>query len=204
MTIETHPIRRRRLSKADRRRVGQKASRVLKSQERRPLSKQEQMDLLAACTDFRDKLIVVGLIDTGLRISELLGLRPQDMDWQHNVINAPNLKTHDPKRDRKNIPMSPRLRPLFEMHFSMADRIPMTRHGCLKLVKRAMKRAKLTAPAMLHVLRDTACVNMLQAGVDIKAVQQIMGHSSIAVTEKYLKYSGTMAVDEVKRKMGWT
>ena len=53
---------------------------------REPLSREEADRLVNACSSFREKLVVWTLLDTGLRVGELCGLRCDDIHWQEDRL----------------------------------------------------------------------------------------------------------------------
>ena len=66
----------------------------------------------------------------------------------------------------------------------------LSRQGCWKVVKGYAGRAGLHARISPHTLRHSFATHMLEAGADIRVVQELMGHSSLATTQVYTLVTG--------------
>lgn len=112
---------------------------------------------------------------TGLRRGEIIALKPEDIQRDHIVIQAGNTKT----LKLRTVPIIPAARPWLK-------RVPLglTFEG----VKTGFRRARAAA-GMPHIqfrdLRRSCGTLLVQAGVDIFVVSQILGHSSVRVTEEH-------------------
>lgn len=133
---------------------------------------------------------VVVLLDTGMRVGELMALRVNDIDLGHNLISVWENKGELPR----SIPMTDRVREV------IGDRC-ITRKGELfsdlrrshldyvwKKVRKAMDLAG-DGEFVLHALRHTCATRLVQRGVSLYAVQKLLGHADITVTEKYAHLS---------------
>ena len=87
---------------------------------REPLRSEEAGRLCQACETALEKLTVWVLLDTGLRISELCGLTPQNILWQQKTIRISGKGGPYGKKSKKRIvPMSKRVQALLEHHFAI-------------------------------------------------------------------------------------
>ncbi|MDA2937607.1 site-specific integrase, partial [Acidobacteria bacterium AH-259-A15] len=82
---------------------------------REPLTQDEANRIASACELFEEKLVVWTLLDTGLRVSELAGLKKTNLDWQaHRIMVYGKGGPYGTRTKRRVIPLSPRTQPLSE------------------------------------------------------------------------------------------
>ena len=174
------------------------ASQVMKAERPQPDSQ------LAAALWARDKAMMEILYAGGLRVSELVNLKLEDLklDMQYALVRG--------KGDKDRI--VPLGRPAVEAvstYLAEARRIlarnttssnvfiargarPLTRQRVWQLVQAA---AKATGrPASPHMLRHSAATHMVEAGADLRTVQTILGHTDISTTQVYTH----LAMDRLK------
>jgi len=91
---------------------------------REPLTQYEATCLANACATAAERLVVWTLLDTGLRVSELAGLTRQHLDWQqHRLMIYGKGGPYGSHSKRRVLPLSSRVRPLIEHHFSLNTRL---------------------------------------------------------------------------------
>ena len=94
---------------------------------REPLLPEEATRLAQACQTVREKLVIWTLLDTGLRVSELAGLGPSQIDWQgHRLTIYGTGGPYGSRSKRRIIPLSARLQPLIAHHFALHETIGLT------------------------------------------------------------------------------
>jgi integrase/recombinase XerD len=154
---------------------------------------------------FRDKAILELLIATGLRVSELVGLRVSDLEFfepdagylkccgkgskerlvpvsaaaQTAVKNYLEIKKYKQKAGRLHIC------PEGDFVFISWRGHRMHREDILRCVKKYAARACLSKKIGVHTLRHCFATHLLAGGADLRSVQEMLGHSSIATTELY-------------------
>lgn len=166
----------------------------------------EQVDALLHATRYqvtpwlrqRDRAILHVLLDTGIRASELCGLRRCDI----NLDDDPHVRVIGKgDREREVGPLSDacvrecrrylRVQPRTpqEVFFVSRLRQPLTIWGLNQLLYRLRDGAGLQGEAEVrpHVFRHTYAVTQVRAGMDIKRLSLLMGHSSVSVTEGYVR-----------------
>jgi integrase/recombinase XerC len=143
----------------------------------------------------RDKLILEMLYGTGMRLSELIGLRDTDVNLRGGV-----LKVLGKRNKERVIPIAKPVVTAIEEYRSVRNReVDRQEHGKLLvndsggplyplMVYRTIR--KYLGPASVekkspHVLRHTFATHLLNRGAEINAVKDLLGHSSLAATQVY-------------------
>ena len=172
-----------------------------KTQEKVALTPQESRLLLERVTNPRAKTFLLIALHTGMRRGEILGLHWEDIDFsnklihvQHNAVLtettttvSENLKTAAGVR---TIPLTEELEAwllarkknsLSQYVIAMENHQPLTKSSyksMWKLIERELPEAHVTA----HILRHTYITRLFEAGLDIKEVQYLAGHSTVDMT----------------------
>lgn len=143
----------------------------------------------------RAHMVASLLLDTGLRISEALGLRKQDIDFDNLV-----LKVYGKGSKERLVPMSLELRkmlfrwnqkPSCDLVFATRTATKMTVRNFQRDFKELGKRLKFTWVRMSpHTCRHTFACEYLRRGGNLEFLRRILGHSSILTTQKYLRSLG--------------
>jgi len=173
---------------------------------RKYLKEEEVQALLEQPRRLRDRLIIKLLYETGMRVGELTALTIGDVDLEAGEITIQQAKRHAEGRKvplvnswtkamlrdymgtRKN-----RRDPLFVSN----KRSQLSRRQIERLISSYSSQAGLDKDKRHpHVLRHTHAVHALKSGIDLRTLQQNLGHSSIEVTAIYL----TMDIDDRKEE----
>jgi len=155
----------------------------------RYLSKDEEVTLVGLMTQWGQQGVaetIMVLIDTGMRVGELLAMAPRDIDQAQGIISIWKNKADLPR----SIPMTDRVRRIITRRL---EGKPTTLfHDVHREVlryywDRARSAMDLDNDTQFvpHALRHTCASRLVQAGVSLYVVQKLLGHSTIAVTEKY-------------------
>lgn len=156
----------------------------------------EELEILRnACKDLREKVIVEFLYSTGCRVSEVIEVRLNDINWSEN-----SLKVHGKGDKFRTVYFNVKCKLLLQDYIKIRDseselifvgeRKPHTalsKSGVEKLVTRIGSRTNITKDISPHVLRHTMATLALQRGMDITMIQQLLGHSNLSTTEIYAK-----------------
>ena len=169
---------------------------------REPLSVEEADRLMAAVETLEEKLCVWGLLETGLRVSELANLRAQDIQWQQRSLRIKGKGGRYGKRSKfRIVPLSPRLRTLFEPYFVLHDTFPCSVRTIQRIVTRAANRARISREVSPHVLRHTfAMIYLSVKGGSLPALKEILGHDHLSTTAIYLHFSPEHVLQEFHAK----
>lgn len=161
---------------------------------REPLEEDEVLVLRKSCVNFDEELVINLLLDTGMRVSELANLKEENISWQRNCITLVGKG-----KKRRVIPLSNLAKFYVTRCFTHNARFPLAMRTIQKYVKVVAERARIKKVVSPHVLRHTFAVTYLHKGGNLRALQSILGHSSITTTDIYLNYSGKRVLDDFAR-----
>jgi excisionase family DNA binding protein len=157
----------------------------------RILSDAEEVCLLAQCTSYL-KPIILAALNTGMRKNEILTLKWNDVDLKERTI----LLTMTKNGKNRKIPINELLSAVLE-HLKRETRneyvFPGPKGQRLSTVQRAFagacQRAGISG-LRFHDLRHTFGTRLIRKGVDIVTVQNLLGHYSVTVTQRYTHTDG--------------
>ena len=168
---------------------------------REPLRSEEADALSHACATTEEKLIIWTLLDTGLRVSELCSLTPQNVLWQQKSFRIEGKGGPYGKQSKKRVvPMSKRVQTLMEHYFAINDGWFVRKRQVQNIVKKVANRAQITQDVTPHVLRHTFATLALQKGISLAAIQKILGHDRLTTTAIYLNLTDAHVVEEFEQK----
>ncbi len=156
------------------------------------LSKEEVKAILEAHHNLKHKVMLCLIYSCGLRRSELLNLKPSDIDSKRNIVI---IRQGKGRKDRI-APLSPRildlLREYYRLHKPKNYLFEGQEEGSIyseqslqSVLKQALKKVKITKPVTLHWLRHSYATHLLESGTDLRYIQELLGHSSSKTTEIY-------------------
>ena len=167
-----------------------------------PLSPAEVEGLLAAiearsAAGLRDRAMIELLYATGLRVSELTGLRLNDVDLEGRILVARGKGSKE-----RMVPVGALAAEAVRAYLAVGResllkgrRSPhlfvtprggrMTRQGFAKLLGRHARAAGIGRRISPHKLRHSFATHLLEGGADLRAVQAMLGHADIATTQVY-------------------
>ena len=168
---------------------------------REPLTTEDADKLANACEHVREKLIVWPLIDCGLRVSELCSLKRENVQLQQRWLRIKGKGGPYGKRSKvRVVPMSPRVRAIFEPYFALHEQFPVQPRQVQKVVKEVANRAQVAQSVTPHVLRHTFATMFLQKGGSLAALKKILGHDRLSTTEIYLNLTDVHVRGEYESK----
>ncbi|MES2504966.1 MAG: site-specific tyrosine recombinase XerD [Myxococcota bacterium] len=150
------------------------------------LSLAEVDRLLQAATEHpRDYAMLCTLYATGLRVSELIGLRMDNLDLSRGFLRV----TGKGNKERL-IPLGEKALGALESYIPGSacapDLFPMSRQGFWKLIKRYAKKAGISKSIYPHQLRHSFATHLVERGADLRGVQALLGHADLSTTEIYM------------------
>ena len=156
----------------------------------------EKIDFGEGYTASRDRMLMETFYVTGMRVTELVNLRGEDIDLSNCQV-----KVLGKRNKERIIPFTRKVRQMLEEYLtvkskqsfsSTSDNLflteegkPMTRGLVYKLVKKYLSEVSTIDKRSPHVLRHTFATHMLNHGADINSIKEILGHANLAATQVY-------------------
>jgi integrase/recombinase XerD len=165
---------------------------------------------MAAIDDVRDRAMILLLLHTGMRIGELLKLQVNDVDLEARLVRIYEGEKNyigrvvyfsDDARDAVSAWLKQRNRHKSHLFYSQG-RSRFTYNGARMMFVKYLKRAGLAHKGYtLHCLRHSFATELLNAGMRIECLQQLLGHSKLEVTRIYARLSDKAREQEYFRAM---
>ena len=168
------------------------------------LSRDEILSITDQVQNLKHKTILLTTYSSGLRISETLNLRISDIDSVAMLIRVNHGKGDKDRLtilSHENLKLLrlywKRYRPTDLLFPGLIEGKPMSTKTPQKVFLVARKKAGITKPVTIHTLRHSFGTHLLENNTDLRTIQVLMGHSSIATTSIYLNLS-TKHISSVK------
>ncbi|MDR2480770.1 MAG: site-specific integrase [Spirochaetaceae bacterium] len=156
------------------------------------LSKAEISRILELETNPKHRLLLMLVYSSGLRVSEVVALRKEHIDFSRKVLF---IRSGKGRRDRCTL-LSERASAFLIEYCSLYDirtwlfpGQPANRHLSIRsaqnIFDKAAHKAEITKKISIHSLRHTFATHLLESGTDIRYIQTLLGHSSLKTTERY-------------------
>lgn len=160
------------------------------------LSKEEVKLILNALGNIKHRTMLSLIYSCGLRRSELLKLKPTDIDSNRNIII---IKAAKGKKDRI-VPLSEKILVMLREYYKsykpktwlfegQKENEPYDERSLSNVLKQALAKTNIKKPVSLHWLRHSYATHLLEAGTDLRYIQEILGHSNSKTTEIYTHVS---------------
>ncbi len=155
------------------------------------LTKQEVVSLLKAINNKKSRIMISLMYAAGMRVSELTNLKKKDLHFEEKIGYIRKAKG---SKDRIfNIPDSllnslQKISGSSEYVFSGPEG-KLSERNLQKIVKKAAAKAGITKPVHCHTLRHSFATHLLENGVDIRIIQELLGHANLSTTQGYTHIS---------------
>jgi integrase/recombinase XerD len=159
------------------------------------LTKEEVKKLIIASAKLKHKLLIEFLYSSGLRVGECVKIRLNDLDLEEKMGRVIQGKG---KKDR-NIILSKALiehiKEYTQTRKNQSDYLFETKKAHIserqaqKIVKTAATKAGIKKNVFCHALRSSFATHLLESGVDIRIIQELLGHSNLSTTQRYTQVS---------------
>ena len=166
----------------------------------------EQVDFGEGHAGLRNRLVMEVLYCTGIRKSELIGLKTENMDFSTN-----NIKVYGKGGKERLIPVARHLAELMRRYIELRKTVfpgnevsnliltdkgqPLTAGIVYNIVKRYLSIVTTQEKRSPHVLRHSFATHLSNGGADLNAIKELLGHSSLASTQVYTHNS----IEKLKR-----
>ena len=164
---------------------------LAKSKQKLPivLNRKEIQKLFEVITNIKHKVVLALLYYAGLRLSEVRNLKWQDVDFERGIIHIKQAKG---ERERI-IFLHEKLKELLvEYGIKKSGFVLISERGkkynertIQQIVKNAARKARIKKKVTPHILRHSFATHLLEAGADIRYIQQLLGHKSLRTTQIY-------------------
>lgn len=158
----------------------------------------------------RDKAMLEVAYATGMKVTEIIDLNIEDVDFENSIINCKNGKK------TRVIPIGSLAEKALKEYVEDARPIliksdndkalfvnmngqRLTRQGFWKIVKYYKEKAHIDKEITPHVLRHSFATHLLQNGADLKSIQAMLGHSDVSSTQIYRQFE-TNELKEIYRR----
>lgn len=157
----------------------------------------------------RNRAIIEMLYGSGLRVSELTELRLSRLNLEEGYALVEGKGSKE-----RYVPVSPLARDLIELYLPLRNAgpvkpgasdflflnrrgAPLSRVMVFYVIRDAARDAGITKTVSPHTLRHSFATHLLEGGANLRAIQEMLGHESIATTEIYLHLDRTRLRDEL-------
>lgn len=155
------------------------------------ISKEEVKQMIAVTKNIKHRCIIMLLYSAGLRRTELLKLKPSDIDSKRMCICVRNAKGNKDRQTLLSQILLLDLRAYWKEYqpkaylFEGEKGVAYSASSVLAIVKKAAIKAKISRRVTPHILRHSFATHLLEDGVDIRYIQSLLGHESTKTTEIY-------------------
>ena len=160
------------------------------------LTKEEVKKLLNSIENKKSKLMLCLIYACGFRVSELVNLKIKELDFEENIGYV---KQGKGRKDRIfNIPLNlkkalmktaERQKQEGEEYLFSGPKGKLSERNIQKIIKKAAEKADIKKNIHPHTLRHSFATHLLENGVDIRLIQELLGHSDLSTTQLYAHVS---------------
>jgi integrase/recombinase XerD len=170
------------------------------------LSREEVARILEATRSLRERVLLTTTYGGGLRVSEVVALRPEDLDVARGLIRVEQGKG---RKDRYTVLAAQLVRELGRYytvygrpeHWVFPTPHQPRRHldvsSAQKIYTAAKQRAGIAKVGGIHALRHAFATHSLEAGLDLPTLGRMLGHASVTTTMRYLHTTGPRVAAQV-------
>lgn len=158
------------------------------------LSQEEVSRILSSVTNIKHRLILMLVYSSGLRVSEVVKLKLEDIDVERKLVHIKGAKGRkdrytilsDTAMENLRIYMSAN-KPEKWLFPGKKDNTHLTTRSVEKIFEDAVRRAGIRKEVSVHSLRHSFATHLLESGIDLRYIQELLGHKSSKTTEIYTR-----------------
>ncbi len=166
-------------------------------------SRPDLIKLFNATGNLRDRMMLITAYSAGLRVSELISLKPEHIESNRKLIRVEQGKGN---KDRYTLLSDKLIKDLkvYWKRYHPKEYLfypqgnphkPLTKNRAWKIFNAAKKKAGLKRGRGIHSLRHSFATHLLEDGVDLYSIKTFLGHSSISTTMIYLRLTANRIKD---------
>lgn len=159
------------------------------------LSHSEIVKMLDGTVNFKHRVMLALAYGAGLRVSEVVNLRVRDLDFEGGLIMVRQGKGNKdrvtvlPEKVIADVQKLIIGREAGDFVFGSNRGGKLSTRSAQKVFEQALRRAGICKAATFHSLRHSFATHLLEHGVDVRYVQELLGHSNIRTTQRYTHVS---------------
>jgi integrase/recombinase XerD len=164
------------------------------------LTREEVKNLINSSDNRKSRLIISFLYSSGLRVSELVNLKKEDLDFNERTGWVRKGKGSKDRIFTISQGLSDELKQFIEEKgqdgaYLFSKNKPLTTRNIQKIIKGTRERAGINKRITPHTLRHSFATHLLEGGTDIRVIQAMLGHASLNTTQVYTHISS----DQIKK-----
>ncbi|MBM4169264.1 MAG: integrase [Ignavibacteria bacterium] len=158
----------------------------------------ESMEIFRAISNLKHRVMVMMVYATGVRVAELVRIRVEDLDIHRGLLHV-----RRGKRSKDRYTLLPKsLLPILDVYCRKYDigtsgwlfpgEMPLTHlseRSIQAVIRRVVRSLEIPKKISMHTFRHTFATRLLEQGVDIRYIQELLGHESVRTTEIYTHVS---------------
>jgi site-specific recombinase XerD len=159
------------------------------------LKSEDIQAMLHATKNPKHRLAIVLIYSCMLQVNELLSIRIEDIDYQNKIINIKDIENSEIRK----VPFDTSLIPLISLYYDayspssyLIEGRPNekgSKKAIYNIIESASIKARIPHKVSAQLIRRSGILQLIEHGVDISIVKQILGHKEIKVTSQYKKIS---------------
>lgn len=156
-------------------------------------TKSEIKKILSTIQNVKHKLLLGLMYSSGLRVSEIVNVKVKDLNFENNMLKVKQAKG---AKDRVTI-MSKKIAGVLEKYVKNKNKNSyvferlrggkLSQRSAQKMFAQALKNSGIKKQASCHSLRHSFATHLLESGVDIRYIQELLGHKRLETTQIYTK-----------------
>jgi len=162
------------------------------------ISKEEIQSIINAVSNIKHKLMISLAYGSGLRVSEVVNLKVKDINFNELTINIRQAKGNKDRLTILSEKIIPELRQLIanktaeDFVFASIRGEKLTSRMAQKIFAAGLKKSGIKRSATFHSLRHSFATHLLESGVNIRYLQELLGHQSLKTTQIYTQITDRM------------
>ena len=159
------------------------------------LTKEEVQKLFSVVNNQKHRLLLEFMYGSGLRVSECINFKVKDTNFDNHTAKVISGKGNKQRMIILSKDFVSKLKKYLDKREISSDYIfpshdpkkPVTTRMAQKVIEKAAKKAGFEKRVYCHILRSSFATHLLEGGVDIRYIQELLGHSDLSTTQRYTK-----------------